>query len=80
MLPVPEAARDRHRDERTRGQRHGDVGAHPEVRERQADADELGYQREKVEDDEVAASKGALEAAEALHDEPRVTDPGDGAE
>ena len=63
-----------------RRDRDGDVLAHPEVAEREAHPDELGDDREEVEDEQVADREPAPEAAEALVDETGVTDAGDRSE
>ena len=63
-----------------RGDRHRDVLRDAEVAERQADADELGDDREEVEHEQVADREPAPEASEALVDQPRVADAGDRAE
>ena len=50
-----------------------------EIIERQRDADELGDDRQGVEEEEIDDAEGAPELAEALEDEPRVPDAGDRA-
>ena len=45
-----------------------------------ADADELGDQRECVQDEQIDDAEGAPESSEALEDEPRMADAGDRAE
>ena len=51
-----------------------------EVAEREADADELGDDRQEVQEEQVADREPAPEAPEALVDQARVADAGDGAE
>ncbi len=60
--------------ERRRRDRHRDVLADAEVAEREAHADELGDDREEVEDEQIAHREPSPEAAEALVDQARVTD------
>ena len=79
-LPAAEGAGDGDRDQRHGGDRHGDVLGEAEVAEREAHADELGDDREEVEQEEVADREEPPEAPEALVDELRVTDAGDRAE
>ena len=79
-LPAPEASGRRHGDEADRGDGHRDVLAHPEVAEGKADADEFGGDGEEVEDEEVADGEHSPELAEALVDEPGVTDARDCAQ
>ena len=51
-----------------------------EIVERERDADELGDDRQTVEQEQVDDAERAPELAEALEDEARVPDAGDGAE
>ena len=67
-LPAAEAARDGDSDQRHRRNRHRDERADAEVAHRQADADELGDQREEIQDEQVANGKGSPELAEPLQD------------
>ena len=52
----------------------------PEIVEREADADELGDDRQRVEQEQIDDAEGAPEPAEPLEDEARVADAGDRAE
>jgi len=56
-----------------------DFGQTEEV-QRQADADEFGYDREGIEDEEIDDAERAPEFAEAFENEARVSDAADGAE
>ena len=51
-----------------------------EIVERQADADEFGDDRQRVEQEQVDDAEGAPELAEPLEDQPRMADAGDRAE
>ena len=55
-------------------------GGNAEVLRAQRDADELGRDREEVEDEEIADREPTPELAEALEDEPAMSDAGDRAE
>ena len=79
-FPASEAAGGRHGDEREGrdGNRH--VLAHTEVAEGEADTDELGGDRQEVEDEEVADGEHPPELAEPLVDQPGVPDAGDGTQ
>ena len=79
-LPPPETPGGGHHHERDGRDRDRDVLAHAEVPQGQADADELRGDGEEVQDEEVADGEGAPEPAEALVDQPRVPDAGDGSE
>ena len=79
-LPDAEAAAGGDRDERDGGDRDREVFGDAEVAEREADADELGHDREEVQDEQVADGEEAPEAPEPLDDQPRVPDAGDRAE
>ncbi len=79
-LPAAEAARERDAHQPGRGERHREVGRDAEVAEGEADADELGDDREEVEHEQVTDGEGAPEPAETLVDQPGVTDAGHSAE
>ena len=67
-------------DDDRRGQRHRDGLRQPEVAGGQRDADELGDDRQRVEQEQVDDAERAPEPAEPLQDQPRVPDAGDRAE
>ncbi len=79
-FPAPEAPGGRHGHQAERGDRDRDVVAHPEITEGQGDADELGDDREEIEDEQVADGETGPEPAEPLLDEPAVADTGHGAQ
>ncbi len=79
-LEAPKAAgADREHDDGS-GNKHAPKLRQAEIAERQADADELGHDRQRIEQEQVDDAEGAPELAEALQDQPGVTDTGDGAE
>ncbi len=77
-LPAAEAAGRGDRDQRRGGDRHGEVLADPEVAERQAHPDELGDDRQEVQQEQIADRERTPELAETLEDQPRVADPRNG--
>jgi hypothetical protein len=79
-LEPPEAAGERGADHHGGGQRHRDDLRQAQVTGGQRDPDELGDDRQGVEDEQVDDAERAPELAEPLQDEPGVPDPGDRAE
>ena len=75
-LPAPEAAGRRHGDQADSGDRDRDVGRYAEVAEGEAHADELGDDREEVQEEQVADREGPPELPEALVDQPGMADAG----
>jgi hypothetical protein len=79
-LEPPEAAGERRTDDHRGGQGgRGDL-RQAQVARGQRDPDELGDDRQRVEDEQVQNAERAPELAEPLQDEPGVPDPGDRAE
>ena len=79
-FPAPEAPGGRHGHQAERGDRDRDVVAHPEITEGKGDADELGDDREEIQDEQVADGETGPEPAEPLLDQPAVADTGHGAQ
>ena len=52
----------------------------PKKSKHERNADELGHDRERVQDEQIDDAEGAPELAEALEDQPCVTDAGHGAQ
>nr|CUV13469.1 conserved protein of unknown function [Ralstonia solanacearum] len=59
---------------------HAPLARNPEIRQREADADELCHQRQRVHQEQVDHGEAAPEPAEAREDQPRMADPRDGAQ
>jgi hypothetical protein len=53
---------------------------HPQDVQPDADADELGHQGQRVQDEQIDDAEGPPKLAESLQDEPGVPDPGNGAQ
>ncbi len=79
LEPAEIAGADGEHDQR-RGGHDADFLVQPEVIERQSDADELGDDRQTVEQEQIDDAERAPELAEALENQARVADAGDGAE
>jgi hypothetical protein len=79
-FPAAEAAGGAGREQQHGGQWDGDGVGHAEVAQGQGDADQLGDQGERVEQQQVGDGERAPEAAEAGQDEAGVADAGDRAE
>ena len=79
-FPATEAAACHDRDQCDRRDRHHNVFRDADVLGGQADADELGDDRQEIKQEQVADGKPAPATAEAFVDQPGVPDPGDRAE
>ena len=79
-LEAAEVAGARRRDDQAGRDDDAPTLLQAEIVERQADADELGDDRQRVEQEEVDDAEGAPELAEPLEDQPCVADAGDRAE
>jgi hypothetical protein len=75
-----EAAGERRRDDDERGQEHRHHFGNAEITGGEGDADELGHDRQCVENEQVDDRERAPELPEALQDQPGVADAGDRAE
>ena len=73
-FPAPEAACRGYGDQPERGDGDRDVRGYPEVAEGKAHPDELGDDREEVQDEQVADREGRPEPSEALLDQPGMAD------
>ena len=70
---------DRADDDQRRDDHRGQL-REPQIAGRERDADELGDDRQGVEDEQVDDAERPPEPAESLEDQPRVADPGHDAE
>jgi hypothetical protein len=75
-----EAAGRRGNHDQRRGDEHAPQLRQAQIAERQADADELGDDRQRVEQKQVDDAEGAPKFAKALEDQPGMPDAGNRAE
>jgi hypothetical protein len=79
-LPAAKAPPGGDQDEHPGGDGDSHVAAHPEVAKSQAHADELGDDGQQVEHQQIRHREAAPQPAEALEDQPSVSDAGYRAE